>query len=201
MARKIAKMSLKAKFIQESLKLFSLKGFESSSIHDILGAVKASRGGFYCHFASKEDLFHEVLKEARGIWRERNLTGLDQVETSLQKLKKLLENYCNRYLLDADNFPGGCIFVKFAVELGDLRPHLAQEVHKGFIGLKKMINRLLTDGQAAGELPDNVDPDLVTEILFNGMLGASINYNADKSVQNLRRSINALIDYLEKLIS
>ena len=67
--------------------------------------------------------------------------------------------------------------------------------------MKKMINRLLTDGQAAGELPDNVDPDLVTEILFNGMLGASINYNADKSVQNLRRSINALIDYLEKLIS
>jgi TetR/AcrR family transcriptional regulator, transcriptional repressor for nem operon len=194
-------MSLKGKFIQESLKLFSLKGFESTSIHDILSAVKASRGGFYCHFASKEDLFHEVLKEARGIWRERNLAGLDQIEESTRKLKKLLENYCDRYLLDSDNFPGGCIFVKFAVELGDLRPHLSQEVHKGFIGLKKMIKRLLTEGQAAGEFSGEIDLDMATEILFNGMLGASINYNADKSVATLKRSVKALIDYLEKLRS
>lgn len=194
-------MSLKGKFIHESLKLFSLKGFESTSIHDILTAVKASRGGFYCHFASKEDLFHEVLKEARTIWRERNLAELDQIKESSKKLKKLLENYCNRYLLDADNFPGGCIFVKFAVELGDLRPHLSQEVHKGFIGLKKMIKRLLAEGQAAGELAPKIDLNTATEILFNGMLGASISYNANKSVKHLKSSINALIDYLEKLQS
>lgn len=103
--------------------------------------------------------------------------------------------------MDVDNFPGGCIFVKFAAELGDLRPHLAQEVHKGFIGLKKMTKRLLTVAQSGGELPRNIDLDLVTEILFNGMLGASINYKAHKSVQNLRRSTNALIDYLESLMS
>jgi len=194
-------MSLKGKFIQESLKLFSLKGFESTSIHDILAAVKASRGGFYCHFSSKEDLFHEVLNEARNIWRERNLAELGQIKESSQKLKKLMQNYCDRYLLDADNFPGGCIFVKFAAELGDLRPHLAQEVHKGFIGLKKMIKRLLTEGQAAGELAGNIDLDIATEILFNGMLGASIGYNTNKSIKHLKRAINALIDYLEKLKS
>jgi TetR/AcrR family transcriptional repressor of nem operon len=194
-------MSLKGKFIQESLKLFSLRGFESTSIHDILSAVKASRGGFYCHFASKEDLFHEVLNEARNIWRERNLAELDQIKESSQKLKKLMQNYCDRYLLDSDNFPGGCIFIKFAAELGDLRPHLAQEVHKGFIGLKKMIKRLLAEGQAAGELAGNIDLDMATEILFNGMLGASIGYNTNKSIKHLKRAINALIDYLEKLKS
>jgi TetR/AcrR family transcriptional repressor of nem operon len=194
-------MSLKGKFIQESLRLFSMKGFESTSIHDILTAVKASRGGFYCHFASKEDLFHEVLKEARIIWRERNLADLDQIKESTGKLKKLLANYCDRYLLDSDNFPGGCIFVKFAVELGDLRPHLSQEVHKGFIGLKKMIKQLLTQGQAAGEFAREIDLEMATEVLFNGMLGASINYNANKSVASLKRSIRALIDYLEKLQS
>jgi TetR/AcrR family transcriptional repressor of nem operon len=194
-------MSLKGKFIQESLRLFSMKGFESTSIHDILSAVKASRGGFYCHFASKEDLFHEVLKEARTIWRERNLADLDQIKESTGKLKKLLANYCDRYLLDSDNFPGGCIFVKFAVELGDLRPHLSQEVHKGFIGLKKMIKQLLTQGQAAGEFAREIDLEMATEVLFNGMLGASINYNANKSVASLKRSIRALIDYLEKLQS
>ena len=194
-------MSLKEKFIQESLKLFSLKGFESTSINDILSAANASRGGFYCHFASKEDLFHEVLNEARKIWRERNLAELDQIKEPTRKLKKLLENFRDRYLLDADNFPGGCIFITFAVELGDIRPHLSQEVHKGFIGFKKMIKRLLAEGQAAGEIANKIDLDMATEILLNGMLGASVSFNTDKSFETLQNSINALIDYLEKLKS
>ena len=194
-------MSLKETIIHESLKLFSLKGFESTSLHDILSAAKASKGGFYNHFASKEDLFHEVLLEARKIWRKRNLSGLGEVKESMGKLRKLLENFRDRYLLDTDNFPGGCIFITFAVELGDQRPHLSQEVHKGFIGLKNMIKRFLEEGKDLGELRNGVELNNVTEILFNGMLGASVSYNANKSVAGLEKSIHALISYLENLRS
>jgi len=194
-------MSLKETIIHESLKLFSLKGFESTSLHDILSAAKASKGGFYNHFASKEDLFHEVLVEARKIWRKRNLSGLGEVKESMGKLRKLLENFRDRYLLDTDNFPGGCIFITFAVELGDQRPHLSQEVHKGFIGLKNMIKRLLEEGKDLGELRNGVELNNVAEILFNGMLGASVSYNANKSVAGLEKSIHALISYLENLKS
>ena len=76
-------MLLKEKFILESLKLFSLKGFLSTSIDDILKAANSSKGGFYNHFKSKEDLFHHVLDEARGIWRDRNLYGLTRTATPL----------------------------------------------------------------------------------------------------------------------
>ena len=191
-------MSLKNKIIHESLKLFSLKGFESTSLHDILTASKASKGGFYNHFASKEDLFYEVLQEAGKIWRKRNLAGLDAIKEPTQKIKKLLENFRDQYLLDSNNFPGGWIFITFAVELGDQRPHLSQEVNKGFIGLRNMIHRFLVEGKKLEEFRNGVDPNSVTEILFNGMLGASVNYNANKSVKGLEKSINALIGYLEK---
>ena len=69
-------MSLKEKIIHESLKLFSLNGFLSTSILDIISAAETSKGGFYNHFTSKEDLFYQVLDESRKIWRERNLNGL-----------------------------------------------------------------------------------------------------------------------------
>jgi hypothetical protein len=64
-----------------------------------------------------------------------------------------------------------------------------------------MIKRLLDEGQAAGEFANKIDLDMATEILLNGMLGASVSYNTDKSVETLQNSINALIDYLEKLKS
>lgn len=192
-------MSLKEKIIHESLKLFSLNGFLSTSILDIITAAETSKGGFYNHFTSKEDLFYQVLDESRKIWREKNLNGLDQAEDAIGKITQLLANYRDRYLLDSENFPGGCIFIMFAVELGDSRPHLSREVQKGFIGLKAMIKRFLEEGKDAGEFYNGIKTDQITEILFNGMLGASVNYSVDKSFDTLDRSINSLIDYIDKL--
>ena len=164
-------MNLKGKIVHESLKLFSLKGFLSTSIQDILEAADTSKGGFYNHFSSKEDLFFQVLDEARRIWREKNLAGLDQIENPSEKVTALLNNYKDRYLKDAKNFPGGCVFITLSTELNNQRPHLSKEI----------------------------DTDAVTEVLFNGMLGASLSYGLNKSKTNLDKSINSLIEYFEQL--
>jgi AcrR family transcriptional regulator len=195
----VAATPLKERILHESLRLFSLKGYLSTSINDILDAAETSKGGFYNHFTSKEDLFFEVLKEAQRIWRERALWGMKDVEDPVEKIQVLLMNYRDRYLKDSDNFPGGCIFVTFSVELDDQRPHLAEEVNKGFVGLKRMLKRLLDEGKESGKLSDHVSTSAITEMLFSGMLGASVVYGVDKSRQSIDSSINALIDYLEGL--
>jgi len=192
-------MNLKERIIHESLKLFSLKGFLSTSIHDILRAANTSKGGFYNHFASKEELFFQALDEARIIWREKNLSGLDEIGNPIGKIKQFLENFRDLYLKDAENFPGGCIFITFSVELNDQRPHLSREVNKGFIGLKSMLKRLLDEGKKLGELSSDVSTSAVTEMLFAGMLGATVMYGLDKSTANLDKSIDSLIDYFEKM--
>lgn len=192
-------MTLKEKIIHESLRQFSFKGFLSTSISDILDAAGTSKGGLYNHFKSKEDLFFAAMSEARRIWRQRNLDGLDAIERPIEKIKKLLENYRDRYLADAENFPGGCIFVTLAVELNDQRPHLAREVNDGFVRFKRMLKRLLDREKASGNLKEGVDTDQVTEMLFSGILGASVMYISDKSAANLDRNIRALIDYLTML--
>ena len=192
-------MNLKEKIIHESLKLFSLKGLLSTSIHDILEAADTSKGGFYNHFSSKEDLFFAVLDEARRIWREKNLAGLDGVESPTHKITTLLNNYKDRYLKDAENFPGGCVFIALSTELNNQRPHLSKEIEKGFIGLKGLIKRLLEQGKESGELGKGVNTDAVTEILFNGMLGASLSYGVNKSKDSLDKSIKSLIEYFEQL--
>jgi AcrR family transcriptional regulator len=192
-------MNLKEKIVHESLKLFSLKGFLSTSIHDILEAADTSKGGFYNHFSSKEDLFFQVLDEARRIWREKNLAGLDEIEHPSEKITTLLNNYKDRYLKDAKNFPGGCVFITLSAELNNQRPHLSKEIEKGFIGLKRLIKRLIDQGKESGELGNEIDTDTVTEIIFNGMLGASLSYGVHKSKDSLDKSIKSLIEYFEQL--
>jgi AcrR family transcriptional regulator len=189
-------VSLKDRIIHEALRQFSSKGFMSTSISDILESAGASKGGLYNHFKSKEDLFLAALSEARKIWRQRNLAGLNQCDRPLDKLKQILENYRDHYLADSENFPGGCVFVALAVELHDQQPHLAREVTEGFNRFKGMIKRLLDQEQAAGNLRNGVDTGMAAEIIFSGLLGACVSYTSDKSKENLDHTIQGLIDFL-----
>ena len=192
-------MPLREDIIYESMKLFSLKGYVNTGINEIIETVGSSKGGFYNHFASKEELFYEVLTQAQKMWRNRVLHGLDELESPLEKVIRLLENYRDRYLKDGENFPGGCIFITFSVELDDQQPQLMQEVNKGFIGLKNMLKRFLEEAKEFNELKQDVNTNRLTEMIFSGMIGSSVLFGVEKSTTMLDRSINALIDYLNEV--
>lgn len=190
---------LKGRIIEESLKLFSVKGYMSTSTTDIIQAAGTSKGGFYNHFRSKEQLFLETLSAARKIWRDKNLHGLEGASRPLEKIRTILENYRDRYLADSHNFPGGCIFVNLAIELSDQAPDLASEVNEGFVRLRGMIRRLLDEEKATGGIPVSTDTEAVTNLVFTGLLGACVMYTSDKSVHNLNAAISSLIAYLQNL--
>lgn len=192
-------MNLKDKIISESLRLFSLKGFLSTSIQDIMDAAHTSKGGLYNHFRSKEDLFLTVLEEARKIWRDNNLEGLDQIRDPLAKVKQLLENYRDRYLKDTRKLPGGCIFVTLSVELDDQRPHLSRELNKGFVGLKAMLNRYLDEARRTGRIRKTCDVRAVTELIFSVILGTAVMYGVEKDPATSDLAINSLLDYIDAL--
>ena len=192
-------MSLRENIIHESQKLFSLNGFLNTGINEIIQASGTSKGGFYNHFSSKEDLFFEVLAEAQIIWREKVLTSITEIESPTEKIIQILRNYRDQYLKDTENFPGGCIFITFSVELDDTRPHLVNEVHKGFEGIKALLRELLDEAVEIGELPRDLNTTTVAEMLFTGMLGASVLYGVKKDSSTLDNSIDSLIEYLAML--
>jgi TetR/AcrR family transcriptional regulator, transcriptional repressor for nem operon len=192
-------MSLREEIIHESMRLFSLHGYINTGVNEIIETVNSSKGGFYNHFASKEELFFEVLREAQKIWRNRVLFGLNELDSPIEQLKQLLNNYRNRYLKDEENFPGGCIFITFSVELDDQAPELMQEVNKGFEGLKNLLKNILVEAKESGELKPETNVASATEMIFSGMIGSSVLYGVEKSTTTLDRSINALIAYLDEI--
>src|SRR5262252_5312859 len=66
--------------------LFGRRGYEASSIEDVLAAARVKRGSLYHHFASKEALFDAVLDEvnadiARQVAEAARAAGPDPVAT------------------------------------------------------------------------------------------------------------------------
>ena len=189
-------MNNKDTIIHEAQKLFSLNGYLNTGINEIIETAGTSKGGFYNHFASKEELFHEVLAESQRIWREMVLSSVNEIESPREKIIQILQNYRNKYLKDTENFPGGCIFITFSVELDDTHPHLVKKVHQGFEGFKTMLKTLLKEAVELGELPGDLNTTTVSEMLFTGMLGASVLFGVNKSTATLDCSIDSLIEYL-----
>ena len=58
-------MSTKEKILEESLRLFSISGFEAVSIRAIAEAVGVSSGALYKHFSSKSDIFDAIVDKCK----------------------------------------------------------------------------------------------------------------------------------------
>jgi hypothetical protein len=76
---------------------------------------------------------------------------------------------------------------------------LAKELNEGFVRFKGMIKRFLDEAKKSGRLRDGGSTEEITEMIFSGMLGASLMYGASRSRKDLHETIKALISYLKKI--
>ncbi|MGN1370412.1 MAG: TetR/AcrR family transcriptional regulator [Aristaeellaceae bacterium] len=74
-------------------RLFCQQGYEKTSVQDILNAVALSKGGFYHHFASKEEVLTALC--ARRAERAAAFTAeaLNQASTPLGRINALLHGF------------------------------------------------------------------------------------------------------------
>lgn len=80
------------RIIDASIKLFIEKGYEQTTIQDILDVLKLSKGGLYHHFKSKEDIL-EAVKQKRAQYAAdmlRDLIKNTKAANAKEKLKKIL---------------------------------------------------------------------------------------------------------------
>jgi len=78
----------KAEILEAAEKLFHTKGYEATTINDILTALNISKGGFYHHFKSKEEALDEIIEKylQEGIDRAEKIAA-----SSLSPVQKLFE--------------------------------------------------------------------------------------------------------------
>ena len=54
--------ALRSRIVEKADELFYQRGYENTSFSDISNAMNISRGNFYYHFKSKNDILNEVIK-------------------------------------------------------------------------------------------------------------------------------------------
>lgn len=82
-------MDAKTKIIKAAIKVFLMKGFEATSINDVVEESKISKGGIYHHFKNKKELF---LKTIDFMFDEFEKWEMDMY-TKYSNIKDILRTY------------------------------------------------------------------------------------------------------------
>ena len=87
----------KAQIIQTALELFAQRGYEKTTVNDIIKAAGISKGGFYHHYKSKEELLEdvagafvaEVLAIIEQVADRDDLTALEKTNEYMRQVQTL----------------------------------------------------------------------------------------------------------------
>ncbi|SFF56791.1 transcriptional regulator, TetR family [Halobacillus alkaliphilus] len=89
----------KKNIIEQAIKLFARKGFSSTSVQEIAKECNISKGAFYLHFKSKDELLYELFEHYwRRMQRRVNEVSSEPLEPSeklVQQLKITIEEVAN----------------------------------------------------------------------------------------------------------
>jgi AcrR family transcriptional regulator len=185
---------------QKALQLFSVKGYFNTSISDILEATSLTKGGLYCHFKSKEDIFFAVYDEAVTIWRAIAFQGVSEVEDPLERIELSTMNILRDYL-GAEIFEGGCFFVNMLVELSDQSDAMSRQIVKGMVGFSKLLQTWLREADRKRILKPDLDFREVADFIIIALNGAATFYISTRERIIWEQTISQLHFYIGQLRS
>jgi TetR/AcrR family transcriptional repressor of nem operon len=184
--------------IENTLQLFSVKGYYNTSVSDILDATGLTKGGLYGHFASKEDIWYAVYEEAVSIWKAIVFKGIRQDADPLKRVEKFIENDLQDYLA-ADVFEGGCFFLNMLVELSGQSASMSKQILRGFVRLSGLLQSWLEEADRKGMLQQGLDFREIANFIIISLNGAAALYISSRDRSILEQTIRQLRFYIERL--
>lgn len=186
------------KIIDESLQLFSVKGYYHTSINDILSATRLTKGGFYGHFASKEELWEAAYARAIEIWKGIVFEGVRGVSDPIERIQKTIENDLMGYV-GANVFAGGCFFFNMLVELTGQSEAMSRRIRRGFAEFGLLLASWLEEADRRGTLKPGVNCREVADFILIALNGATALYAASREKRILEHTARQLSAYVEHL--
>ncbi|MBI2821190.1 MAG: TetR/AcrR family transcriptional regulator [Acidobacteria bacterium] len=182
--------------VQVASQLIHIKGFNNTSIDDILHQSGVKKGSFYFYFKSKEELGFAVIEHHMEQFRQDCLAPI--LESDCGPFDKLMR------ILDAleeeqthTNCKGGCPFGNMALELSDMHEGFRVRLQEIFQGMTDLFYQLLSE--ASGEPYDGADLREVSQLIVATIEGGIMLSKVHKSILPMQECVRQLKNYLRML--
>jgi TetR/AcrR family transcriptional regulator, transcriptional repressor for nem operon len=185
------------RIIHESAALFNVRGYAGTSISDIMAAAQIQKGGLYRHFDSKDELALAAVDYELRLRIEAVRGAMAEDKPAIVRLGAICQTF--RDMVEHASIPGGCPILNTAVEADDTLAPLKQRTRQALDILRQLIQEVIAQGKARGEIQPYVNGDVVATVLIATCEGAIMMSQVCDDPLHLYRAIDHLNAYFETL--
>jgi TetR/AcrR family transcriptional repressor of nem operon len=186
------------RIVEAAMDLFWTKGYNSTSIADILSRTQLNSGSIYHAFPGKQDILIAVLERYRdGLYPMLVEPAWHGVDDPIERVFALLARY--RWLILETECTYGCPIGSLALELHEADPPVRQLLADNFTGWVGAIERCLVD--AGDRLPADLDRRALAEFVLTTMEGGVMQARTHRDVAHFDRGVAMLRDHFEMLLA
>lgn len=183
--------SKKDHILCRGLEIMQSRGYNGTSVKDIVDAACVPKGSFYNYFESKETFAIEALEKVADETYEASRTLL--MDESKCPMERLYEYFnCGVEHADECEFKTGCFFGNMCQEMSDSNEAIRVKVRYILKRNTQLISHILEQAKSKGVLRKDADTEVMAEFIFNAWEGALMRMKASKC----REPLNAFLAML-----
>ncbi len=182
-------MRTRRRIYKTAIDLFARKGYENVSVEEICRRLGMTKGAFYAHFRSKDQI---ILEEFMNMDRHYAVVAehLPSEASSLEKLRTF-NREAIRLMSDL-----GVTLMKVLYH-SQIAPHMKEPylVNPGR-NLYLITKRLIGEGQERGEIRADLPPDVLATVLINAFRGQLYHWCLTNGSFDLLEACERLMDII-----
>ncbi|MEV6606298.1 TetR/AcrR family transcriptional regulator [Kutzneria sp. NPDC051319] len=174
--------------VADAMDLFWRRGYEATSVQDLVEHTGVGRRSMYDTFGDKHSLYLRALDRYLTLAEDgfREKAAADGLSAIRSLFSLLLES-------PADDFRG-CLFVNSSTELGPSDDAVAERLAQHSAVARETLAGMIRQGQRDGSVTDRIDVETATAVTFNAWVGVRVQVRA-------RTPRDQIIHDVEKLLA
>ncbi|MGC9436741.1 TetR/AcrR family transcriptional regulator [Streptomyces sp. WG5] len=182
--------------LQSALELFWRRGYEATSVADLVEHLGIGRASIYATFGSKHELYLKAMDRYAETRDPLLLAELSQPGPALPAVRGVVR----RFTAEAASPQGrlnGCFVTNTAAELAPHDPAAARRVETSWEHIETLLHSALVRARAQGELPEDRDPRALARMLLVLLQGVRVVGKASSDPARVRDAAEQALALLD----
>ncbi len=158
--------------LTKAMQAFWARGYEATSMQDLVACMGINRGSLYATFGDKRRLFLQALRRYDRLHRVDWVEGLCAGKAPKAAILAVFDGAIDMALRGGSR--DGCLLVNTAQELSPHDPEVAAIVEASLAGMEAFFREKVGAGKVIGEIPDKVEATQAGRALLGLLVGLRV---------------------------
>ncbi len=180
--------------LHQALDVFWRKGYEATSLADLLEAMDISKSSLYGTFGGKRELFITAFDA----YREERTIEMHQI-LGKGLARESINQFFKKIILDAGKGDSsrGCMSINQAVEMAPHDLEIRERVFDDFSRIETALTEAIKRGQLEGSIKNNSKPNDVAKLLVMAFPGLQVMARAAGNSKKVEGQLKLLLSILD----